>query len=192
MELKKGLLWAGIGALCVSALMAVVIFLLGTFGELETKLLMTTFTIGWYSLATSMAFGTYNRHLAIIAGTALLVSVTGVLVTLHIIWANGWDFSSETEVKVALILLILSFSLAHSSLLLKMLSANVWQNGIIFGTVGLIAVVGVMLINLIVSDFDAIPEFYYRFLAAAVVLDALGTILVPIVKKLVAAPATST
>jgi len=190
MDLKQGLLWAGIGALCLSALTAALIFLFGEFGELEGKLLLTIFTIGWYNFAASMAFGTYNRHLAIITGAALLVSVIGVVVTLHLIWADNWSLSNDAEVKTAFILLILSFSLAHSSLLLKRLSASVWQTGIIFGTIGFIAVVGVMLISLILSDFDAISDFYYRFLAAAVVLDALGTALVPIVKKLVATPAT--
>lgn len=191
MEFKAGFLWAGVGALCLSALIAITIFLFGTFGELEIRLLATTLTIGWYSLVTSMVFGFSNRNLVVITSAGLFVSVVGVFTTLHLIWADSLNFDNDTEIQTAFVLFVLSFSLAHSSFLLKTLSSNVWQNGIIFGTIGFIAVVGVMLISLILSDFNIESELYYRFLAVAAVFDALGTALVPIVKKLIVVPATS-
>lgn len=187
MEPKRGLLWAGIGALSLSALGAISIFLFGTFGELESKLLLTTFTIGWYSMCSAATFGFRNeKNSKVITGFGVSVAVIGIILTLYQIWRFlGFDDFGD-KVRMPLAFLIASFSLAHASVLLKMISDSVWATRIALATVCIIVIIAGMLTHLIFSENFDFPEFYFRLLASLVVLDLLGTVLVPIVKKLTA------
>jgi len=194
-DFRTGLLWASIGALTLSAFIAAGIFLFGTFGELEWKLVITTLTIGWYNLAAFLTCGFrekgFPESFLVITGAGFLVAVFGTLLTLFLVWVDP-DWSSEVLeglVKTVAILGILSFVLANASLLLKMYSGNIAVTSLIAGTIFFIFIVAGLLSSLVLTDFDINSDFFYRFLATMGVFAALGNVLVPIVKKLTTAKA---
>ncbi|MBI1956886.1 MAG: hypothetical protein HYS44_00280 [Candidatus Niyogibacteria bacterium] len=187
MEPKRGLLWAGIGTLSLFALGAILIFLFGTFGELEIRLLLTALTIGWYSMCASATFGFREKRLGIIAVIGVMVSVVGALLAIGEIW-RPFMFVSDNE-RTVFFFLVLSFSIAHSALLMKMLlgSRSKWVGGITIATTLVVWCIAGMLSWLIFLDnWLDFSEFFFRLLASLVVLDLLGTVLVPTVKKLTA------
>ncbi|MBI2039077.1 MAG: hypothetical protein HYT22_02265 [Candidatus Niyogibacteria bacterium] len=188
MEPKRGLLWAGIGALSLSALGAIFIFLFGKFGELEVRLLLTALTIGWYSMCASATFGFHEKDLGFITVIGVVISVVGAFTALHEIWFPSWDFWGD-DLRAVFFFLVVSFSIAHSALLLKMQfgSGSRWVSGINITTMVVVWCIAGMLTWLIFSDnWLDFSEFFFRLLASLVVLDLLGTILAPTVKKLTA------
>src|SRR5690625_1879295 len=76
-----------IGALSVSALIGIYIFLAGDFGETEVRLLFTTLAIGGYSLAGLCCSVIYKREkLKPFSVIGMLTAVTGFVITTGAIW----------------------------------------------------------------------------------------------------------
>ena len=180
-NIKRVFVTSLISSLSLSALVAIFVFLFGSFGETEVRLLITTLTIGGYSLTGLCSSVLYDKgKYTIFSLLGILVAVIGFLVTVGAIWeivdlGNVW--------KGVFVFMTLSFSIAHSSLLLLAKSEKVLVNSLLFATIVSIAVVAGMLINLIVGEFSDINEFYYRLLGVFAVLDVLGTIVVPILRR---------
>ena len=82
-----------------------------------------------------------------------------------------------------MISIILSASIAHSSLLLLITSRKTIVNVSLMLTLLFISIVALMLIILVLSRFDMNFEFYYRLLGVFAILDVLGTIVTPITLK---------
>lgn len=180
--MKKVFLVSLIASLSVSALVAILIFLIGNFGETEARLLFTTLSIGGYSITGLCSAALYDKRKY--TGFALLgivIAVIGFLVTVGGIW-EIIDF--DTTWKAVAVCAILSLSIAHASLLLLAKSENGLVKSLLYATIVFIVVVAGMLIHLIVLDFNAVGEYYYRLLGVFAVVDVLGTILVPILRRI--------
>ena len=171
-----------ITSLVVSALIAVGIFLFGTFGQMETRILLTTVAVGGFSLTGLCSSLLYDRRrLTVFAVVGMLAAVIGFLVTIGAVW----EMVSLGDVlwKAVELAIILSFSLAHSSLLLLGRSEHALINWLLTATLACVVVIAVMLSYLVVSEFNNISEFFFRLIGVFAVLDVLGTILVPIIRK---------
>lgn len=180
---KKTFLLTMIVSLSISALIGIFIFLLGDFGETEGRLLLTTLTIGGYSLTGLCCSVLYERKVytpLAIAGMA--TSLLGFLFTLLVIW-EIMDLESEYIWKGLGLFIILAFSTAHISLLLLIRSEKGIVKGALAATVGFISIVAVMLIGFTFTGFDIEEEFFYRLLGVFAILDVLGTIVTPILHK---------
>lgn len=170
-----------ISSLSLSALVAIFVFLVGDFGETEVRLLLTTLTIGGYSLTGLCSSVLYDkRKYATFALLGILVAVIGFLVTVGAIWEI---VDLKDLWKGVLIFITLSFSIAHSSLLLPAQSENRLINSLLSVTIIFIGVVAGMFVNLIVGEFDDFSGFYFRLLGVFAVLDVLGTIVVPVLRR---------
>ena len=115
-SMKRVFLQAIIATLIVTALVGIYVFLFGTFGKTEAKILGTTLTICYFSttsLACSAAFEK-KRHPALsLPGLAL--GVLGLVFFIPSIWAE-W-FEIEAVGKAMGIIGVLSFSFAQACLL---------------------------------------------------------------------------
>lgn len=152
---------------------------MGNFRETEFKLLLTTLTVGVYSLTGLCSSVLYGRKKYItFAFLGIIVSVLGFLMTVGTIWKIV-DFNGVW--KSVEIFIILAFSIAHSSLLLLARSDKNLINSCITATIGFIIAVALILIYLVLAKDEVI---YYRLLGVFAVLDVLGTIVTPILKKL--------
>ena len=133
----------------------------------------------------------HEKFFRIITGIGVAVSAVGAFLTLNEIWKPvgfGIGVHDDNDLRIIFFFLVLSFSSAHSSLLVKMLlgSRSRWVGGITIATTLVIWCVAWMLSALIFGESFDFSGFFFRLLASLVVLDLLGTVLVPIVKKLTA------
>ena len=170
-----------IASLSISALIAIFVFLLGDFGDTEIKLLISTLTIGGYSLTGLCGSVLYERRIFTpLALAGIIVSVIGFLVTVGATW-EIIDFNDVW--KPVAILAILGFSIAHGSLLLLARSDQNLVNRLLAATMAFIVIVALMLIYLVLAEAD-VDELYFRLLGVFAVLDVLGTIVTPILRKI--------
>ena len=178
---KKIFLVTMVISLVISALIGIIVFLLGEFGTTETKLLLTTLIIGIYSLTGLCSASLYEKMKFLpFALFGIVISVMGFFITLLTIWnaiglKNIW--------KMVIILIILAASSAHISLLLLIDSENVLVNGSLLSTFIAIMFVALMLIIAVLNNFEDTGEFYFRIVGVFAILDVIGTIVTPILNK---------
>jgi hypothetical protein len=181
LDFKKYFLRTLVIALSVSALIGIFIFLIGDFGETEIRLLLTTLTIGGYSL-TGLCSATNQKqpNLKSFSLLGMLISVIGFAVTIGAIW-EIIDFNDIWKTMVVFI--ILSVAIAHISLLLLITpkTANVRYS--LIGTIVFVSIVALMLIKSTMTEFEE-SEFYFRLLGVFSILDILGTIATPIINRI--------
>lgn len=186
--IRRAAIIAIIVSLVVAALLGIIALLSGEFGSLQGDVLLTTLTVA--------AFGTTALcHLAIVARAVRVVGFVGIaasagaaLCAFVLIWVDwgtsvSWE-QMEPWVKAFGALTVIAVSLAQANLLL--LLADRPQPAIRIGlvvTLVAVAVVAVMIILPIVTNGD-IPgddgEPYWRAVGVIGILDALGTIALPI------------
>ena len=190
MNFNKAPLWIGLGSLATTTFLAVSMFLFGTFSEIILKMMGTTLAIGWFGLMGSVPMRLVDSPEKASRGSILL-TVTGIgasgiacLLTLGIIWSD--TFRSTAYEKNTLILAILSFSAAYSSILVKYIqpASHPIPKTVMRFSVLCVMVVAFMLIELVIADWDIAAEFFYRFLAVASVLGVSGSIALPITKRI--------
>jgi hypothetical protein len=180
---KKTFLVTMIISLSISALIGIFVFLFGDFGETEFRLLMTTLTIGGYSLTGLCCSVLYEkRKFTPLALSGIMISVIGFIYTVLVIW-EAIDLDNDFTWKALIIFIILAASTAHSCLLLLIKSEKSLVNGALSGTIIFISIVALMLIILALNEFDDVGEFYFRLLGVFAILDVLGTIVTPILNK---------
>lgn len=172
-------------SLAISAALGIAAVLGGEFGELQGRILFSTLVVA--------AFGTTSLcHLAVVARSVRSVGFTGVAVSLGaaacalvLIWDDRSAGEPDASWWKALgVLGIAAFSLAQANLLLLLAAGadRAVRGGLV---VTLIAVTGVaVLCALPVLTDGRIPgpddEPYLRSLAVLGILDALGTIALPV------------
>ena len=175
-------------SLSISALAAIFIFLIGSFGEMEIRILTTVLVIGGYSLSGLCSSVLYDkgehRWFAVLG---VIVAFVGFLVTVAGIWNITELLRLGGDWKMLVILFILSFSAAHLSLLLLAKSENTFVNSVLFATIFCIAIVAALLISIIIGGFSrsfgGVSGLQYRLLGVFAVLDVLGTIITPILRR---------
>src|SRR5690625_354611 len=170
-----------IGALSVSALIGIYIFLAGDFGETEVRLLFTTLAIGGYSLAGLCCSVIYKRkELMVFSIIGMLTAVAGFTITTGAIWEI---LDIDDIWKTMVIFIILSAAMSHVSLLLQIRISDNISRYLLMGTIASITIVALMLIKSTLTDFDE-SEFYFRMLGVFAILDVLGTIAAPVMNRI--------
>jgi hypothetical protein len=172
----KGVRRAAIIAIIVSlvaaALLGIVALLSGEFGEVQGKVLLTTLTIAACSVRLVGFLG-----IAASGGAALCALV--------LIWAD-WSTWTDTEGwwKALGVLTVAAVSLAQANLLLLLVGRPQRLIRIALGvTLVALAIVAVMIVVPILTDGE-VPgddgDTYWRVFGVLAILDALGTIALPI------------
>lgn len=181
LDFKKYFLRTLVIALSVSALIGIFIFLVGDFGETEIRLLLTTLTIGGYSL-TGLCSATIQKqsYLNSFSTIGMLISIIGFVVTVGTIW-EIIDFNDIWKTMVVFI--ILSVAIAHISLLLLVSPKTENVRYSLIATIVFVTIVALMLIKSTMTEFEE-SEFYFRLLGIFSILDVLGTIATPILNKI--------
>ncbi|MGS2760898.1 hypothetical protein [Sinomicrobium sp. M5D2P9] len=178
---KKLFLKLLIVALCISAAIGIFVFLAGDYGDTEIKTLLTTLSLVGYSLSALCCSTIYERDsLKNFSLIGMVVSGIGFLVTITAIWEF---IDTENIYKTVIIFMILATAFGHISLLLLIKPKNNTIRYLLLATVIFICIVGIMLINATVTEFDN-GEFYFRLLGVFTILDVLGTIATPIANKI--------
>ncbi len=180
---KKTFLITMIVSLSISALIGIIVFLFGDFGDTEFKLLMTTLTIGSYSLTGLCCSVLYEKRKFIpLSLFGMAVSIIGFLFTVLVIWETI-DIENDFTWKALIIFIVLAGSTAHSCLLLLIKPEKSLVKGALSATLIFISIVALMIVILVLDKTGNIGEFYFRLLGVFAILDVLGTIVTPILNK---------
>lgn len=179
---RKLFLLTLIGSLTVSALIAIIIFLSGEFGDTQGRVLFTTLAVGVYSLTGLCCTSLYDRQRYIVpASLGIIASVVAFIIALLSIWGNSFI---ETNWRLLLTSLVVAVSLAHISLLLLIETVKRGTQFVRALTFGCITVVAGLLIYMIYGGSDGETNILIRLIGTFAVLDVLGTILTPLLRKI--------
>jgi len=176
-------------SLGIAALFGIVTLLTGEFGELQAKILLTTLLLAGFSITALCHLAVVGRALRLVGYAGILVSVLAFVAGAVLIWRpwENWNDGWETTLKVFGVLAVLAASLAQANLLLLLGERRNPAVRIgLFVTVGLIALLAVLVILPIVTEGD-IPgddgEAYWRGFGVVAILDVLGTIVLPVLGR---------
>lgn len=178
LNFKRFFLIALIGALVLSALVGIYVFLIGDFGDTENKILTTTLSLTVFSLlglCSALAYHKRNFYLFSILGMGF--SLLGFIASLEIIW-QVVPFQKEAE--LFMFLTILSFSFAHISLLLLVKIKYPMVKYAFYSTLGFIVIVAAMLSYVVFTHYDT-EGLFFRLLGVFAILDVLGSIVTPLI-----------
>ena len=179
-HLKRIFLITMIISLSISALIGIIMFLIGDFGKVQTRILLTTLTIGGFSLAGLCSSVLYDKERAkIFAIIGMIFSFIGFLFITMMVWEM---FDLEDSWRLGLTLILLSFTFAHVSLLLLIESDRTIVKASLWATLSFITIVALSLLLALWEIID-IEDFAVRWFGVFVILDALGTIITPIINK---------
>lgn len=171
-----------ISALSVSALIAVVIFAVGNFGETEFRILGTTASVAGFSLVGLCCSLIGERPPFQMFGTiGILLAAVSIILVEIMIWS---EVSSRGFYNMTAATNVLAIGMAHAALVLLAYGPRPKLNLVIIGTVVLIAILASMILYLIFSQkFPG--ESFLRILGSVAILDALGTVVTPLLKKVI-------
>lgn len=177
-------------SLSLTALIGIVAVLSGTIDETVGRILGTTLAVGFTAVLVLGCLSQLGRRFQLVGLAGIALSLLSLLCCLVLIWGS-FDFSSsEVLWKTFGVSLVLGFSLAQASLLLllagrrsRALRLGLWA------TLASIAVLALLIVLIILSDGEVYTDGYLRALVTFAILDALGTIVVPIVSIFLPEPA---
>ena len=182
-NLQRVFLTSLIVSLVLAAVVGIGIFLFGRFGSREIQILLTILFLVLYSLTALCCAALYERRkYPLVWFPGFLASAAALLMTLASIWELPMARSADERV---LSLGVLAFALAHASvlLLLTMIPRSIawWVRALTLCFIALTAGVLIIIIN---YEGRVDDDFVIRILGCFAILDALGTLLTPIVLKM--------
>ena len=187
-EFKKFFFFNLIGALIISALVAVITILIGIFNEITARVLFTLLMVMIHSLI-SLAFiwddekqNTFDR-LSFFTNMLFLIIIVSFITSIFGVWEI---IPAEIVWNLYQTYFLIGFASLHSDILSKALNKEGYLDAIVYVNYVLIGIVVLMLLPLIYLDnaFRTLGEVYYRFLGAAGIIDGTLSILAIIFYKL--------
>ena len=174
--MRKALLIAAMASLVVSAVVGIAIFLIGEFGDIQQKLLLTILAVGGFSLiGLACTAQVSSWWLWPLRPLGLATSLVALGVAVPLIWdLIGKD---ETVWKSFGTLSCVAVTSAHLALLgtfpIRSVLVWSWRSGAMLMAVAVASLIIGALWGAI--DLDQ-REFYIRLLGVAAILDVLGTV----------------
>lgn len=189
----RGLRRIGIIAIIVSlsltALVGIITLLTASFGEVQAKVILTTLLVAAFSITALCHLSVVERALRIVGWVGIGMSGLALILGTVLIWGSwsNWNETWDDVLKVFATVAVLAVSLAHANLLLLLAERrSAVLRVALFTTVGLIVLLALLIILPIVTEGE-IPgdngELYWRVLGVVAILDALGTIVLPVINR---------
>jgi len=172
----------------ISAVLGIVMLLTGGWGDVQGRILGTTFAIAVFAVTALCHLVQVDRPLRVVGFAGIAASVLALIPILIIIWADVWSFDGDAYLwlmKAFALFGILAGSLAQANLLLLLAQRRkpVVRVVLVIALV-FIAILAVMILLPILSD-GRIPgwddgEWYWRLFGVVAIIDALCTIVLPV------------
>jgi len=182
-----------VASLALAALLGIIALFSGEFGELQVRILLSTLLIAGFSVVALCDLTIAERRLRLVGFIGAALSLVTFALGLVLIWLD-WNDGTGELLRWFFIAGIVALSFAQASLLLLLSDrASHAVRIALWITLAFVAVVTIMAVLPIATD-GAVPgtgdeATYWRFFGAAVIIDAVGTIAVPVV-ALIARAAT--
>ena len=170
-----------ISLLVISAVIGIIVILLGSFDETEIRILITCGVLSAYTaLMTPSLFHMGRRRYPYLTRTAITSTSIALAMLLFLIW-GGEPMRGELYFRILASLGVLAVATNHSLVLLITRSAKMIVKIFQQTTVTIIVLVTIFFLFAIWND--GLPEPLLRVFFALVVLDALGSIATPVLVK---------
>lgn len=183
-------------SLVVAAGLGIAALLSGEFGKLQAKVVLTTLTVAGFGTTALCHLAVVARAVRIVGFVGIAASGVAAVAAFWLIWTD-WssDWNRDPVVKTLALAAIAAVSLAQSNLLLLLAGRRRLAIRVPLAiTLVAVAVVAVMIALPILTDGE-IPgdegDSYWRWLGVAGILDALGTIALPILGLVLRGPASA-
>ena len=178
-------MWAAliilISLLIVSAIICIVVILIGSFDETEIKILVTCGALSAYTaLMTPSLFHIGRRRYIYLTKTAITTTSFALVMVLFLVWAEG-PIKGDLYFRILATLGVLAVSTNHSLVLLMTRSTKLIVKLLQRTTVSIIVSLTIFVLAAIWNG--GLPEQFLRVVFVLVVLDALGSIATPILFK---------
>ena len=182
MDLRKLFLYLLIGSVAICAVMGIVVLLFGTFGEFESKVLGTTFTITVTSIL-GLACGAYYEAKGAkgMPYTGIALSVIAAVLVIIVIWAHTMTGDIYAKSTVTASMLATTFGLLCLVSLATLDQRFAWSR-----TVIIIAAVALdaILLYLIWVNPDNESDFIARSIGLLSIIIASLVVVTPVFHKL--------
>ncbi len=178
-EAKKVFLKLFIGFLSLTALVAIFSVLIGEFGDIQVKILATTFTISTASICSMSCAAFIEKRKKSALGIAGIICAT---ISAALVIAAVWiELEGEVFWKSAITFIVLSIALAHAFLLVlpDLDLKHRWTQKASSIGIGLLSL---QIVGAVWAEID--NEAYYRLLAVVSIVVVLFTLVVPILMKM--------
>jgi hypothetical protein len=171
-----------IGFLGLTALIAMISVLTGTFGKIQMKILGTTFTISAASICSMSCAAFINRKKLVQLG--LLGIVLTISAAIMLIISMWWEIRSDVGEKVTITLSVFAVAFAFAFLLVlpKLDDRQKWVQMVSSVSIGILALQ--MVIAVWLEGYIKLNDWYFRLLAFVAIIVGLVTLVIPILMKL--------
>lgn len=182
MDLRKLFLYMLIGSVAICAVLGIVVLLFGTFGEFESKVLGTTFTITVTSIL-GLACGAYyeEKGARAMPFTGIALSIIAAILIIFVIWAHAVTGDIYAKSTVTSSMLATTFALLSLVSLATLDKRFAWSR-----TVIIIAAVALdaILLYLIWVNPDNESDFVARSIGVLSIIIASLVVVTPVFHKL--------
>jgi hypothetical protein len=182
-SLRRPILFLTIGSFSLAALMGVLALVAGGgFGELETKVLLTTLVVGSASVCVLCYLATSETAYAVVGAVGGAAAVATTLVALVLVWSSWENYGPPDEVVRGFgIGVVVSLSLAQACMLLGVAGRRSSTSGLLALTLALVGIMALLLTGVILSEPES--DGVWRLIGVVAILDVLGTVVTVAVAK---------
>jgi hypothetical protein len=172
-----------IGFLGLTALIAMISVLTGTFGKIEMKILGTTFTISAASICSMSCAAFINKKKLVQLGLlGILLSVSAAILVITGMWSEI-ESSTFEKIMITLVVSAVAFAFAFLLVLPKLDDRQKWVQMVSSVSIGILAL-QVIVAVLGGGDYFIKIDWYRRLLAFVAIIVGLVTLVIPILMKL--------
>lgn len=178
LTLKKFFLYLLIASVAVSALLGILVILFGNFGNFETKILLTTFIVTCTSIL-GLACGAYletKRGKILPTGGIIFATLSAVL-WIYLTWEAGRGEESIFKIALSATLLATSCSLVSLLSIARLDERFAWSRYAAHGSIWILTAI---LLVLIWSEGDNLPDWLSRAIGILSIIVAALTIVTPV------------
>ncbi|WP_308819321.1 hypothetical protein [Pseudonocardia alni] len=182
---RRAMIVAVVASLLVASLCGIVALLGGGFGDLQARIVATTLIVAAFGTSALCHLAVVTRAVRALGFAGLAASVVAAGAALWLVWGGDGLLEGDGDgsvLKGLLVATIVAISLAHANLLLLLAERRrtVIRAGLGL-TLAAIAVVATMLALPVITDGEVgDSEWYWRWFGVAGIVDALGTIALPV------------
>ncbi|GAA2442441.1 hypothetical protein [Agromyces soli] len=185
---RRAAVVALVASISITAVVGIVVLLTGDFGEVQGRVLTTTLLVAGFSTVALCHLAVAGRPVRVVGFVGLAVSAIALVIGLVLIWTpwDAWNDGSGELWRWFGVTGVLALSLAHANLLLLLAGRrHPFVRAAMAVTLTAIALVALLVILPILSD-GRIPgdggwDAYWRWFGVIAIVDALGTIVLPVV-----------
>lgn len=193
---RRTAIWTVIVSLVVAAGIGIFTIVSGEFGETQSKVLLTTLAVAAFAILALCHLAIINRDVRIVGWVGIGTSVLAFAAAATLIWWN-WDLFGYgdngvymTLTKVFAISTLAAVSFAHANLMLLLATTPLrWLRIALDLNLVLIGLVPLLVIPVILTDSafppQSLADVYWRFFGVILILDALGTVALPVTSLIV-------